>query len=331
MKKYCICCGKEIPQKFHSIKYCSKACRSTYNSRLHRKRSCPQSSIRVCKYCGKRFYYIHGQDNYGNIGCKIKPYEYCSYECGVKHRSQKYKQSYDEEKKIKAINKIKETKYKNHGNENYNNTNKRKNTCLKKYGVQFISQLKEIQQKISETKNKRYGSSTYNNAKKAKITYFTKSGYDNPSKNPEIKKKKRDTFHKNNTSRNSKEEIKAYCLLKEKFSDVKSQYTSEEYPFMCDFYIPHLNLYIEYQGTWMHGKLNKNKIYGPYNKDNPIHKEVLTNWKINANKNMSQYKAAIKVWTITDPLKRKIAKKNKLNWIEFFTIEELKTWLLNFS
>ena len=29
---------------------------------------------------------------------------------------------------------------------------------------------------------------------------------------------------------------------------------SDLYPFHCDFYIPSLNLYIEYNGSWTHGK-----------------------------------------------------------------------------
>ena len=39
-----------------------------------------------------------------------------------------------------------------------------------------------------------------------------------------------------------------------------------------------------------------------------------------------QYENAIHVWTISDPLKRKIAKENNLNWLEFFTIDQFMTW-----
>lgn len=38
------------------------------------------------------------------------------------------------------------------------------------------------------------------------------------------------------------------------------------------------------------------------------------------------YKTAINTWTKKDPLKRQIAKDNKLNWIEFFTIEQFLNW-----
>ena len=38
------------------------------------------------------------------------------------------------------------------------------------------------------------------------------------------------------------------------------------------------------------------------------------------------YKNAINVWTIRDPLKRKTAKDNGLNWLEFFTIKKFMKW-----
>ena len=44
-------------------------------------------------------------------------------------------------------------------------------------------------------------------------------------------------------------------------------------------------------------------------------------------KRKKYYKNALRIWTITDPLKREIAKKNHLNWIEFWTVEEAKKWI----
>jgi len=34
------------------------------------------------------------------------------------------------------------------------------------------------------------------------------------------------------------------------------------------------------------------------------------------------YEIAINVWTVRDPLKRETARKNNLNWLEFFTLDE---------
>lgn len=121
----------------------------------------------------------------------------------------------------------------------------------------------------------------------------------------------------------SKEEDHIYDLLKTKYNNVERQYWSALYPFPCDFYIPELDLYIEYQGYWTHGKW-RNKFYGKYDKNNPEHKKVFKTW---LHKNTKAYKKALKTWIIRDPLKRETAKKNNLNWIEFFTIEEFKYWL----
>lgn len=42
------------------------------------------------------------------------------------------------------------------------------------------------------------------------------------------------------------------------------------------------------------------------------------------NKQNSRYYAMIETWSIKDPLKRKIAKENNLNYIEFWNINEVK-------
>ena len=47
---------------------------------------------------------------------------------------------------------------------------------------------------------------------------------------------------------------------------------SDLYPFKCDFYIIDYDLYIEIQGTWMHGK-------HPYNKNNENDALLLQKWK----------------------------------------------------
>ena len=93
---------------------------------------------------------------------------------------------------------------------------------------------------------------------------------------------------------------------------------SEEYPFPCDFYIPSIDTYIEYQGFWTHGK-------EPYI-GSEEQKNVLNLWK---NKNSTQYKRAIKTWTIEDIKKREIAIQNNLNWLEFFNMNQFMHWFNN--
>ena len=106
---------------------------------------------------------------------------------------------------------------------------------------------------------------------------------------------------------------------------IERQYKSELYPFHCDFYIPELNLYIEYQGYWTHG-WNLNKPYGPYDPSNLEHQYLVAKWQKRLNKGHETYANAIHVWTVSDPLKRQTAKDNNLNWLEFWTFDEFIEW-----
>lgn len=53
--------------------------------------------------------------------------------------------------------------------------------------------------------------------------------------------------------------------------------------------------------------------------------------KQQSNKTKTRYDALIETWTIRDVKKREIAKQNNLNYLEFFTILELETWLNNYE
>lgn len=123
------------------------------------------------------------------------------------------------------------------------------------------------------------------------------------------------TRKQNKTFNTSKPEEEIYKLLCEKYTDVKRQYKSEKYPFACDFYIPEIDTYIEYQGWWGHGK-------EPYIGS----KEQQEKIKLWESKKTSQYNSAIKNWTYTDPLKRNIAIKNNIHLLEFFNMNEFIQW-----
>ena len=206
--------------------------------------------------------------------------------------------------------KSKQTKLNKYGDENYNNIEKIKQTCLIKYGVKF----------------------GWNNGKE-KITCLEKYGVDNYSKSEECKKrfinklsqilqKEISTKRKNGTFNTSKSEQQTYELLKTKIKDVEYQYKdNERYPFNCDFYIPSFDLFIECQYSWTHGG-------HPYNKEND--KEKIELWENKAKKS-KYYQNAIETWTIRDVSKRETAKKNNLNYLEFFTIIELQNWLNTFN
>lgn len=143
-----------------------------------------------------------------------------------------------------------------------------------------------------------------------------------------IQQKSYETKKKNGTLLNnqSKSEEQVYQLLLTKFSikDIIRQYRSTDFPFKCDFYIRSLNLYIEYNGGQYHYK-------EPFDPNNPKHIERLKTLKQKNFKNPnSVYKNMIKIWTIRDPKKRELAKKNNLNYKELFSIKEAENFIYSF-
>ena len=222
-------------------------------------------------------------------------------------------------------------------------------TCLEKYGVKHFSETPQFNEKVNETCLKKYGKKwyqqTYEAKERNKQTCLKKYGVISTALVPEIKEKQKatclqkygaehfkqslyakemvnditikqfETRRKNKTFNTSSQEKEIFNALSTKFIDIKTQYKSELYPFHCDFYIPFIDTYIEYQGHWSHGG-------EPYIGTKEQNEKV----KLWENKNTKQYNGAINVWTYRDPLKRKTAKENNLNWIEFFNMEQFNQW-----
>lgn len=176
-----------------------------------------------------------------------------------------------------------------------------KKSNQERYGVNSTTQLKEIKKAQEKTLEKHYGVRV-------------------PAKNSEIQRKGQLTKQKNGTCNTSKPEEELYTFLKKKYGSkqVKRQYNtqliekSDRYPFNCDFYIKSLDLFIEYQGNWTHGT-------EPFDISNSEHKKRYLFLKSHS-KNSTYYADTLKTWTQTDPLKREVAKKNKLNFIELWSL-----------
>lgn len=217
-----------------------------------------------------------------------------------------------------------------------------KKSCLEKYGVDNPNKIKIVRDKIKQTNLEKYGVDSYaktdNWKKQVRQTNLEKYGVENNSKTDNWKKliyqnknkineKIFNTKRKNNSFNKSKEEDKIYELLIQKYPDTIRQHKSDLYPFYCDFYIPELDLYIEYQKNWMHGK-------EPYIGTDE-QKEIIKLWEEKSNEINFKgelkrgYYIAINTWTIRDTLKRETAKKNNLNWIEFFNMNEFMDWYKN--
>lgn len=202
-------------------------------------------------------------------------------------------------------------------------------TCIKKYAsdeddinsIVNIGQLKYVKDKIKNTCLEKYGveNPMHSDYYKHLLSYILSS--------EEVQKKTYNTKLKNHSFNISYQEDVCFDLLKEKYSDCIRQYKSELYPFNCDFYIPSLDLYIEYNGSHYHH-------YHPFdiNDDNDINelnrlKEKAENSNAHKNGKKSQYDNIIYTWTILDLKKRNIAQQNNLNYIEFWNINEVKEWI----
>ena len=236
--------------------------------------------------------------------------------------------------------KIKSTNIERYGSDWYFQSeeykNKVKSSNLEKYGSEWYIQSSDFKNKAKETLIEKYGYDNYTKSDeskerykdkeyieqikmKMKTTNLKKYGVEYYTQTKEYSKKSYNT-HKNNNSFNiSKPEDIVYELLSNKFPDIIRQYRSSLYPYNCDFYIPSLDIYIEYQGNWTHGD-------SPFNSSNIEHQNKLKDWK-DKSEYSSYYNNAIYVWTDLDVRKRKIARQNNIKLLEFWTIEEVEDWL----
>ena len=205
-----------------------------------------------------------------------------------------------------------------------NNKEKSKQTNLEKYGCENPMQNDEVKKKLQDTCIERYGVPYYTQTKEYKIrsrqTSLEKYGVENPMQNKEVNDRHFESKKKNRTTNTSKIETDFVNWLTENNYNFIREYKSELYPYHCDFYLPVYDLYIEIQGNWTHG-------HHPFNFENIEDLLIVEQWK---SKNTDYYNAAVDVWTIRDPEKRKTAEINNLNYLEIFTndletaISELK-------
>lgn len=244
--------------------------------------------------------------------------------------------------KSKHVANIKKTKKEHFGDENYNNRESSKETCLKKYGIDnpfkdvdkikksYIDHLgvdhpmknkdicvkviskKDYKQEVlkrKETIKHKYTNEKLFNSNKSKLAW------DNNHDNILIKtyetKKKNNSF---NTSAGESIIYNYLCTIFDK-SDIFREYSDDRYPFHCDFYIKSKDLFIELNLHWSHGG-------HLFNKDNKDDLQKLAKWEEKAH-DSAYYKNAIKTWTIRDVNKHDCAVSNKLNYLAIYNLNEL--------
>lgn len=221
---------------------------------------------------------------------------------------------------------------------------KQQNTCKKKYGYPNAISNPKIKQKRQKTCMERYGCKSLFGSiyfkTKVRQTFLQKYGVDNPMKIEEVVQKVKSnidivrrkilekmpqtlekiyaTKRKNKSFNTSKIEDDFYNLLCTKFNNVQRQYKTEKYPFLCDFYIPDIDLYIEYNGNWTHGK-------EPFCYNN-INHLIRLDYLIERSKTSDYYQQAIYTWTELDVKKQKTAKENNLNYLCFYNKKQFLDW-----
>lgn len=183
----------------------------------------------------------------------------------------------------------------------YNKSEDHKQSIAKsvqnKYGEQYtcVWQVPEIKQKIVDTSLKKYGITNAGNCRDARI----KANY----------------TMRQNGNYSSEEDYFANELKKLGINYI-SQYSSNVYPYLCDFYLPNSDTYIELNLYWSHGKH-----YFDETNENDV--KILQKWKDKAKTGHKQYKNAINVWTKSDLEKLNKAKANNLNYVVLWTHEEI--------
>ena len=200
---------------------------------------------------------------------------------------------------------------------------KSKQTILNRYGVDNAAKSEICKKKVKQTCLEKFGVDNYAKTKESKEKYkqtcLKKYGVENLSKLPEIINKITQIKLRNKSFNKSKGEEEIFKLLTKKFNTVIRQYSSDLYPFNCDFYIPEINLYIECNFHWTHGKHK-------FNENDPDDIKKLNSWK---EKSLTSnfYKNAIYIWTISDLNKIKTAEENNLNYLYFYNVNDAKTYI----
>lgn len=288
----------------------------------------------TCLNCGSHVKYI----NNGKFN------SYCSHYCRSNSSLIKNKRSKTNNIRYggnapaadkNVVNKMLNTRIERYGSTSYHNIEKYKETMLNKYGSESNFSVDFIRDKIKQTWINNYG--VYNPSKseliknKKRKTCLERYGVDSYFKTPEFKKyfqENKDwimdkvfiTQKENGTLGKSKIENKIFEIIKSEYPDVIHHYKDKDrYPFNCDFYIPSLDLFIEYNGHWTHG---------PHSYDPNIDAALLSEWE-EKSKTSNFYKHAIIIWTIRDQLKIKIANDNNLNYLILWSSDYKNNKIIN--
>lgn len=330
---FCKNCGKKL--KYHGFKknsygtWCSRKCQlsdvefikereSKYTYDDKKKRLEKSKKTKLERYCDENF-----NNHKKFVNTCINKYGSTTPLSGKKRKEWENKLLADTGKKV-IVNpkKTRETKLLKYGNETFCNRDKAQKTMLERYGSKTTLQSLYLKEKVRNTLEHKYGDSTFTNREKAEKTMIDKYGVTNPYQLESVRKKidyKKilESKKNNGTFNSSKLENFLYEFLCEAYPNytIIRGYEDERYKnietgnnFQCDFYIKDLDLFIELNGHYTHGK-------HPFDKNNFCDLKLLEEYKA---KSAPSYKNLIEVWTHRDVLKIEAAKRNDLNYITLY-------------
>lgn len=163
------------------------------------------------------------------------------------------------------------------------------NTIKERYGEEYtnVYQVPEIKEKIVQVSLEKYGTTNPGNSREARI--------------------KANKTMRSNGNGSSCEDYFEEALIK---LDIKyeKQYKDERYPFLCDFYLPDSDTFIELNIYWSHND-------HWYDSENENDVKMLKEWINKAEAGHKQYENAVAVWSDKDLKKREYAIKNRLNYV----------------
>lgn len=182
----------------------------------------------------------------------------------------------------------------------------------------YMESRKKAGKKISETMHKKGFNALSIASKKARASYFANRTEEQRLRDLELQRKRGEKGRQNRRisggygKGSSQKEDELYNDLKRYFKkyDIKRHYTDHRYSrefdgykYNCDFYIPELDLFIEYNGFFTHGP-------EPFDKSSPEHQAILKRYQ---DKNIS-----MRVWTDKDVRKVNVARKRLLNLLVIY-------------
>lgn len=298
----CPICGNLIPFKW-SLNYkifndcCSKHCNNIYLNKLGKintEKSIEKANITRTNTLKEKY----GVENSFQLETSKEK---------IKKKKIEYMNSnrYNPEEIVKKYRETNLLKYGGHPMSTEKFKEKRKLTCLETYGVKYPNQSDKVKEKIKNTCLKKYGVTNY-----VLSTEYKSNIKDIVNK---INQSKRN----NNTFNTSSEEDKVYELLSMQYEVKRNWNKDPRYPWMVDFYIPELDLFIECNFHWTHGEHQ----YDPNSKED---QDIIDLWK---SKNTRYYDNAIETWTKRDIEKINKAKENKLRYCVFWSYNEFYTFI----